>query len=216
MEDVPAGDLRRTRQSRPAAWIARRGSERECERRAYESTGTSPGRAAGRCVTTLRGVLFGTGAVDVRLRAGRDSARGVARRAHRSRPPPRCCPRRSSRRSRRGNQFIAAAVSFISDIVPLPAGDLVAPYRRAREFAADAHAAREAGPCDHAEALLAFARGSPSCRRTIPHRRRAGGGRSSRAPFCSRTHSGPLPRRRPWRTAYTARFPCPHRGPARR
>lgn len=64
-----------------------------------------------------------------------------------------------SAHARRGDQFIAAAVSFISDIVPLPAGDLIALYRRAREFAADAHAAREAEPCDLAEALLALARG---------------------------------------------------------
>jgi Zn-dependent protease with chaperone function len=61
----------------------------------------------------------------------------------------------------RGDQIISALVSFVADIVPLPAGGLVAVYRRAREFAADAHAVRHVDAMDLASALLALARGGP-------------------------------------------------------
>jgi Zn-dependent protease with chaperone function len=64
--------------------------------------------------------------------------------------------------ARRGDQIISAIVSFVADIVPLPVGGLVALYRRAREFAADAHAVRHVDPIDLAGALLALARGGPS------------------------------------------------------
>jgi Zn-dependent protease with chaperone function len=61
----------------------------------------------------------------------------------------------------RGDQIISAIVSFVADIVPLPAGGLVAVYRRAREFAADAHAVRHVDAMDLASALLALAGGGP-------------------------------------------------------
>jgi Zn-dependent protease with chaperone function len=64
--------------------------------------------------------------------------------------------------ARRGDQIISAIVSFIADIVPLPVGGLVALYRRAREFAADAHAVRHVDPVDLAGALIALARGGAS------------------------------------------------------
>jgi Zn-dependent protease with chaperone function len=60
--------------------------------------------------------------------------------------------------SQRGDLICAAAVAFIADLVPLPVASLIALYRRAREFAADAHAARSTDPCDLASALLALAR----------------------------------------------------------
>jgi Zn-dependent protease with chaperone function len=68
--------------------------------------------------------------------------------------------RHEAAHSYRGDQVISAVVTFVSDIIPLPVGDLVALYRQAREFAADAHAARRADPCDLAGALLALARGA--------------------------------------------------------
>jgi Zn-dependent protease with chaperone function len=70
--------------------------------------------------------------------------------------------RHEAAHAQRGDQVISAVVTFISDIIPLPVGDLVALYRQAREFAADAHAARRADPCDLAGALLALARGGGS------------------------------------------------------
>jgi Zn-dependent protease with chaperone function len=66
--------------------------------------------------------------------------------------------RHEAAHAHRGDQAISAVVTFISDIIPLPVGDLVALYRQAREFAADAHASRRADPCDLAGALLALAR----------------------------------------------------------
>jgi Zn-dependent protease with chaperone function len=60
--------------------------------------------------------------------------------------------------ARRGDPLCAALVTFVADLVPLPVGNLIALYRRAREFAADAHAACVADPCDIASALLALAR----------------------------------------------------------
>ncbi len=61
--------------------------------------------------------------------------------------------------ARRGDQVLAALLSFFVDLLPLPAADLVAMYREAREFAADEHALQTASPDDLAGALLAFARG---------------------------------------------------------
>jgi Zn-dependent protease with chaperone function len=60
--------------------------------------------------------------------------------------------------AQRRDLVCGAIVTFIADIVPLPVGALIALHRRAREFAADAHAARIADPCDLASALLALAR----------------------------------------------------------
>jgi len=67
--------------------------------------------------------------------------------------------------ARRGDQVIAAVLTFLVDLLPLPATDLVVLYRQAREVAADQHALREASACDLAAALLAFARGQ----RTVAH-----------------------------------------------
>jgi Zn-dependent protease with chaperone function len=58
----------------------------------------------------------------------------------------------------RGDLLCAAVVAFIADLVPLPVTNFIAVYWRAREFAADAHAARSTDPCDLASALLALAR----------------------------------------------------------
>jgi Zn-dependent protease with chaperone function len=66
--------------------------------------------------------------------------------------------RHEAAHAQRGDLVCAAIVTFIADVVPLPAGSLIALHRRAREFAADAHAARTADPCDLASALLALAR----------------------------------------------------------
>ncbi len=60
--------------------------------------------------------------------------------------------------ARRGDQLIAAALSFLVDVLPLPAMDLVSAYRRAREIAADHHALAVARPSDLAGALLTFAK----------------------------------------------------------
>jgi Zn-dependent protease with chaperone function len=60
---------------------------------------------------------------------------------------------------RRGDQLVAAVLSFVVDLLPLPSADLVALYRDAREFAADEHALRTISPHDLAGALLTFARG---------------------------------------------------------
>lgn len=66
---------------------------------------------------------------------------------------------------RRGDQLVAAVLSFVVDLLPLPSADLVALYRDAREFAADEHALRTVSPHDLAGALLTFARGQ----RAIPN-----------------------------------------------
>ncbi len=60
--------------------------------------------------------------------------------------------------ARRLDLVCAAAVTFVADLVPLPVGNLIALHRRAREFAADAQAARLADRCDLAAALLALAK----------------------------------------------------------
>lgn len=66
--------------------------------------------------------------------------------------------RHEAAHSQRGDLICAAVVTFIADLVPLPVGTFIALYWRAREFAADAHAARSADPCDLASALLALSR----------------------------------------------------------
>jgi beta-lactamase regulating signal transducer with metallopeptidase domain len=63
----------------------------------------------------------------------------------------------------RGDQIIAAVLSFLVDLLPLPATDLVAIYRRAREIAADRHALENVQGHELAGALLTFVK-----RRTIP------------------------------------------------
>jgi Zn-dependent protease with chaperone function len=68
--------------------------------------------------------------------------------------------RHETAHSQRGDLLCAAVVTFIADLVPLPVANFIALYRRAREFAADAHAARYTDPCDLASALLALARPS--------------------------------------------------------
>jgi Zn-dependent protease with chaperone function len=72
--------------------------------------------------------------------------------------------RHEAAHSVRGDLICAAVVSFVADLVPLPVENLVALYWRAREFAADAHATRNADPCDLASALLALARPAGSVR----------------------------------------------------
>ncbi|MDQ6943733.1 MAG: hypothetical protein M3169_14635 [Candidatus Eremiobacteraeota bacterium] len=66
--------------------------------------------------------------------------------------------RHEAAHAQRRDLVCAAIVTFIADVVPLPVGALIALHHRAREFAADAHAARIADPCDLASALLALAR----------------------------------------------------------
>nr|MDQ6926071.1 hypothetical protein [Candidatus Eremiobacteraeota bacterium] len=66
--------------------------------------------------------------------------------------------RHEAAHAQRRDLVCGAVVTFIADVVPLPVGALIALHRRAREFAADAHAARVADPCDLASALLALAR----------------------------------------------------------
>jgi Zn-dependent protease with chaperone function len=66
--------------------------------------------------------------------------------------------RHEAAHARRGDLVCAAIVTFIADLIPLPAGAFLALFRRAREFAADAHATQIADPCDLASALLSLAR----------------------------------------------------------
>jgi Zn-dependent protease with chaperone function len=70
--------------------------------------------------------------------------------------------RHEAAHARRGDLVCAAVVTFIGDLIPLPAGTLIALHRRAREFAADAHATRHADPCDLASAMLSLARPATS------------------------------------------------------
>ncbi len=60
--------------------------------------------------------------------------------------------------ARQGDQWIAAALTFLVDLLPLPAMNLVAMYRHAREVAADRHAVASAEAHDLAAALLYFIR----------------------------------------------------------
>lgn len=63
--------------------------------------------------------------------------------------------------ARRGDLLLAACLSFLVDLLPLPACDLVETYETAREFAAD-HDAVEATDADSlAGALIEFAKGGP-------------------------------------------------------
>lgn len=59
---------------------------------------------------------------------------------------------------RRGDQMIAASLTFLVDLLPLPAMDLVSTYRRSRELAADRHALHTVEAHDLAGALLSFVR----------------------------------------------------------
>lgn len=61
--------------------------------------------------------------------------------------------------ARRGDQLLAAGLSFLVDLLPLPAGDLVQTYLTARELAADQDAARATDAESLAGALIAFAKG---------------------------------------------------------
>jgi Zn-dependent protease with chaperone function len=61
--------------------------------------------------------------------------------------------------ARRGDQLLAAALTFLVDLLPLPAADLIATYRTARELAADEDAARATDADSLAGALIEFARG---------------------------------------------------------
>jgi Zn-dependent protease with chaperone function len=60
--------------------------------------------------------------------------------------------------ARRGDHAVAALLAFVVDVLPLPARELVALYREAREWAADRHALRSASAVDLAGALLTFTR----------------------------------------------------------
>lgn len=60
--------------------------------------------------------------------------------------------------AQRGDLIVAALVTFFVDLLPFRSDALVALHFRAREFAADAHAARHAQPHDIAAALLAIVR----------------------------------------------------------
>jgi Zn-dependent protease with chaperone function len=62
--------------------------------------------------------------------------------------------------ARRGDHVVAAVLAFVVDLLPLPARELVALYREAREWAADRHALQGASPEDLAGALLTFTRTS--------------------------------------------------------
>lgn len=62
--------------------------------------------------------------------------------------------------ARRGDQLVAAVLSFMVDLLPLPANDLVTTYRNARELAADQHALRTTAPHELAGALLSFVNGA--------------------------------------------------------
>lgn len=58
----------------------------------------------------------------------------------------------------RGDQVIAAGLTFLVDLLPLPAMDLIGMYRRSRELAADHHALHTVSAQDLAGALLSFVR----------------------------------------------------------
>ncbi|HWT06696.1 MAG TPA: M56 family metallopeptidase [Xanthomonadales bacterium] len=60
--------------------------------------------------------------------------------------------------ARRGDHVVAALLAFVVDVFPLPARELVALYREAREWAADRHALQGASAVDLAGALLTFTR----------------------------------------------------------
>lgn len=66
----------------------------------------------------------------------------------------------------RGDLLLGAALSFFSDLLPLPVSDLTATYNSAREFAADEHAVRTVEPHQLASAILSLA-GSRSMGRGV-------------------------------------------------
>lgn len=59
--------------------------------------------------------------------------------------------------AQRHDVLLATLLSFFVDLLPLPTADLIATYHRAREFAADACAGRNAHPEDLAGAIVALA-----------------------------------------------------------
>jgi Zn-dependent protease with chaperone function len=61
--------------------------------------------------------------------------------------------------ARRGDLLLAACLSFLVDLLPLPAGDLVETYKTAREFAADNDAVEATDAESLAGALIEFAKG---------------------------------------------------------
>ena len=67
--------------------------------------------------------------------------------------------------AKRGDQLLAAGLSFLVDLLPLPAVDLVRTYMAARELAADQDAVRATDAESLAGALIAFAKGG----RAIAH-----------------------------------------------
>ncbi len=56
------------------------------------------------------------------------------------------------------DQIIGTIISFASDLLPLHVEELVAAYRRGREFAADVSAARQSDPLDLAAAIIRMSR----------------------------------------------------------
>ncbi|MDQ6780949.1 MAG: hypothetical protein M3Z37_07345, partial [Candidatus Eremiobacteraeota bacterium] len=60
--------------------------------------------------------------------------------------------------AQRGDQLLAGVLSFVVDLLPLPANDLIQTYHSARELAADGAAARAVGAEHLAGALLQFAK----------------------------------------------------------
>ncbi|MBC5804840.1 MAG: hypothetical protein DLM53_07105 [Candidatus Eremiobacter antarcticus] len=63
-----------------------------------------------------------------------------------------------SAHARRGDQLLAAALYFLTDLLPLPAHELIETYRVARELAADSDAASSTDAGDLAGALLQFSK----------------------------------------------------------
>jgi hypothetical protein len=61
--------------------------------------------------------------------------------------------------ARRGDQLLAAGLSFLVDLLPLPAADLVETYKIARELAADQDAVNATDADSLAGALIEFAKG---------------------------------------------------------
>lgn len=58
---------------------------------------------------------------------------------------------------KRGDHRIAPVLYFLTDLLPLPVGDLVGTYRRSREFCADGGAVQHVASSDLASALLQMA-----------------------------------------------------------
>jgi len=64
--------------------------------------------------------------------------------------------------ARRGDQILAALLSFLTDLLPLPATDLIDTYKMARELAADEYASIATDAESLAGALIKFAKGGRS------------------------------------------------------